>query len=130
MCVYVGVPIRNNFVKKQGGYSGQVSHNQKMYSSPRSNKCKGFSILTKKIKQNTKAFSKPLLGTKPTHMRHKTNQRKKRKTQATRLNKLAKLKQTQTCITTKKTLKQAKRSNHKAIPPKLEYCIVLNEIKA
>ena len=48
VCVYTS-SIKKSFLEREvGGYSSQVSHNQKRHSSPRSNKCNGISNLAKK----------------------------------------------------------------------------------
>ena len=75
--VCVRVPLRNDFLKDKGPIQAKSPTTKRYTQVLDQINAKVSQILTKekKKKNNTKAFSKPLLGTNLTHMRHKTNKR-------------------------------------------------------
>ena len=67
VCVCVGVSLRNDFLKNKGAIQAKSPTTRRYTQGLDQINAKGIPIWTKKIKQNTKAFSKPLLWTNPTH---------------------------------------------------------------
>ena len=86
MCVRV--PLRNDFLRDKGVIQAKSPTTKRYTQVLDQVNAKVSQALTKEnnFKQNTNAFSKQLLGTNPTHMRHKTNNINKEKENVNDLN--------------------------------------------